>query len=69
MDTSKVGEKMLRVQRMQLIVRSKARKVWKEYYAGADAIVFLCDAAARDRFDESKKELDVRFRTVHKHES
>jgi GTP-binding protein SAR1 len=35
-----------------------ARKVWKEYYAKVDAIVFLVDAAERERFDESRKELD-----------
>ena len=34
------------------------RKVWKEYFPAVDAIVFLIDVWDRQRFIESKAELD-----------
>ncbi|BAT77073.1 hypothetical protein VIGAN_01515800 [Vigna angularis var. angularis] len=36
-----------------------ARRVWKDYYAKVDAVVYLVDAYDKERFTESKKELDA----------
>ena len=38
---------------------TQARKTWKEYCAQLDGIIFIIDAADRERLPEAKKELDT----------
>jgi len=35
-----------------------ARRLWSDYLAGVDAIVYMIDAYDRERFPEAKQELD-----------
>lgn len=37
----------------------RVRRLWRDYYIAADAIVFLMDASNQERFDEAKHELNM----------
>ena len=39
------------------------RKAWKNYYASVDGIIYLIDSADKERFEESRKELEGIFAT------
>eukprot|EP01056_Protomagalhaensia_sp_Gyna25_P004843 Protomagalhaensia_sp_Gyna_25__4842@NODE_4_length_9419_cov_51_362367_g3_i0_p5_GENE_NODE_4_length_9419_cov_51_362367_g3_i0NODE_4_length_9419_cov_51_362367_g3_i0_p5_ORF_typecomplete_len190_score20_87Arf/PF00025_21/3_8e53Ras/PF00071_22/3_4e17SRPRB/PF09439_10/4e16Roc/PF08477_13/3_1e10Galpha/PF00503_20/12Galpha/PF00503_20/1_3e07Gtr1_RagA/PF04670_12/4_6e07GTP_EFTU/PF00009_27/8_7e06FeoB_N/PF02421_18/6_6e06MMR_HSR1/PF01926_23/2_2e05PduVEutP/PF10662_9/0_14AAA_22/PF13401_6/0_19AAA_28/PF13521_6/0_07RsgA_GTP len=36
-----------------------ARRIWKDYYATVDGVIFMIDAADHSRFAEAKEELDM----------
>ncbi|KAH9307837.1 hypothetical protein KI387_035748, partial [Taxus chinensis] len=36
-----------------------ARRIWRDYYTKVDAIVYMVDSSDRERFQESRKELDA----------
>ena len=40
-----------------------ARRLWEDYFATVDAVVFLVDAMDSTRFPEAKKELDAMFQS------
>ncbi|KAK3444410.1 hypothetical protein EUGRSUZ_A00342 [Eucalyptus grandis] len=39
--------------------RQIARRAWPDYYAKVDAVIYVVDACDRERFAESKRELDA----------